>query len=1079
MPTKLSRYCEGVMEAAWLAAVILVPVFFNIYSSRIFEPDKIALLRSIALIVLGAWVVKLIEERGIRWEKLEPEGSKLRYLIRFPLLAPVFALAVIYILATIFSVTPRVSLLGSYQRFQGAYTTLSYLIIFAALAVHLRRKTQLERLITIIVLTSLPISLYGVLQKYKIDPIPWGGDTSLRIAANMGNSIFVAAFLIMVFPLTVARIVDSFKAILRDEMGLVNHIIRATLYVFMATLQLIALYMSGSRGPALGWMAGSFFLFLLLARSWNKRWMTLSIISTAGVLAIFLFVFNLPGGPLEGLRSSPAIGRFGLLLDSQSNSALVRKYIWQGAADLVAPHDPLEYPNGKQDVFNIVRPIIGYGPESMYVAYNPFYIPELAQVEKRNASPDRSHNETWDSLVITGFLGIFVYLALFISIFYYGFKWIGLIQSKRHKYLYLAVVLGAGILGAVGLGLWRGVEYFGVGLPFGILIGLFVYITIEALAGSYDPPQSSGEGTRSLVLIVLIAAIISHFVEINFGIAIASTRMYFWVYSGLLVTVGYILPVYRVFETGVVQLEQQQGNNEADKRAKYQSMKKKRRSRTPVVSVGQRNSLSLNTAFSTSLIISILVAALGYNYLNNPGGSVSLFEIIWSSVSRLPNQNWSYSLGILGLILFTWIAAVLVISSERVMEHPGESWWKIIVATLGASMVFILIFWIWHAGRLASIARNTASDLDGVLQQVARYESLLTSFYIYIILLIFLLGLFLSQRWAVHARRVTFPGLASGLILISMVLGATAYTNLQVIQADIVFKLAEPFARTGQWPVAIRIYERANQLAPNEDYYYLFLGRAYLEYAKVLSEPTEREGLIQQAELDLRKAQSINPLNTDHTANLGRLFNLWASFSADPGIRAEKGERASEFFSRAVKLSPNNARLWDEWALLYLNILQLPDEAYPLLLKSLEVDPEYHWTYGILGDFYIRQSQQSDDPEFMDSALREAAKNYAKALELPTPGEPQADFSYAIALGGAYTQLEQFKGAIDVYTTALQIAPTGVEIWRIEEAIASLYLELNDYSNALIHAQNASDLAPADQKDRLRSFMEQIKQLQS
>ena len=47
------------MEAAWLAAVMLVPLFFNIYSSRIFEPDKLTLLRSLALVILAAWLVKL------------------------------------------------------------------------------------------------------------------------------------------------------------------------------------------------------------------------------------------------------------------------------------------------------------------------------------------------------------------------------------------------------------------------------------------------------------------------------------------------------------------------------------------------------------------------------------------------------------------------------------------------------------------------------------------------------------------------------------------------------------------------------------------------------------------------------------------------------------------------------------------------------------------------------------------------------------------------------------------------------------------------------------------------------------
>ena len=36
---------------------------------------------------------------------------------------------------------------------------------------------------------------------------------------------------------------------------------------------------------------------------------------------------------------------------------------------------------------------------------NRFYPPDLAHVEARNASPDRSHNETFDSLAITGLLG--------------------------------------------------------------------------------------------------------------------------------------------------------------------------------------------------------------------------------------------------------------------------------------------------------------------------------------------------------------------------------------------------------------------------------------------------------------------------------------------------------------------------------------------------------------------------------------------------------------------------------------------------------------------------------------------------
>ena len=45
-----------------------------------------------------------------------------------------------------------------------------------------------------------------------------------------------------------------------------------------------------------------------------------------------------------------------------------------------------------------------------------------------------------------------------------------------------------------------------------------------------------------LFLIVLLSAIIAHFVEINFGIAISVTRTYFWIYTALLLLLGYRLP---------------------------------------------------------------------------------------------------------------------------------------------------------------------------------------------------------------------------------------------------------------------------------------------------------------------------------------------------------------------------------------------------------------------------------------------------------------------------------------------------------------------------------------------------------
>ena len=164
MTSKLSRLCEAFIEAGWLAALIVVPLFFNVHSSRVFEPDKISLMRSIALLMAAAWLVKVINDgfwraearSGDRPEQGETETrpSLWRRIISTPLVLPTLLLVLAYLISTVFSLTPRISLLGSYQRLQGTYTTLSYILIFFMVLGHLRRPAQWRRLAYVIILTS-------------------------------------------------------------------------------------------------------------------------------------------------------------------------------------------------------------------------------------------------------------------------------------------------------------------------------------------------------------------------------------------------------------------------------------------------------------------------------------------------------------------------------------------------------------------------------------------------------------------------------------------------------------------------------------------------------------------------------------------------------------------------------------------------------------------------------------------------------------------------------------------------------------------------------------------------------------
>jgi tetratricopeptide (TPR) repeat protein len=1092
MPTKLGRFCLGVMEAAWLAALTIIPIFFDIYSSRIFEPDKITILRSLALLTVAAWAIKLIDEGGIKWKTSNNNKSLLGFLWHYPLLAPIIGLVIVYSISTIFSVTPSISFFGSWQRLQGTYTAFSYLVIFFSILVNLRKREQINRLVTTVILASLPVSLYGLLQRFQIDPIPWGGNVSTRIAANMGNSIFVSAYLIMVFPLTIYRIVDAFKAILSEPETATTtgnssrNVVRATIYFFIAAFELIAIFMSGSRGPMLGLMAGIYFMVLLFSIYWRKRWLTLTTILLAVLGAVFLAVFNMNNGPLEALRTSSAIGRFGNLLNSESNSALVRQYIWEGTVKLVSIHEPLKFPDGSSDKYNLLRPIIGYGPETMYVAYNQFYQPELGQVEKRNASPDRSHNETWDSIVITGVSGLLIYLAIFSSVFYFGLKWQGLVTTKRNRLFFFVCLFAGGIIGAITLIILKGVEFFGVGLPFGMVIGVILYITISALFSFPKDDNAIQQNTYMPLMIVLFSSIVAHFIEINFGIAIVATRTLFWTYSGLIIVLGFVLP-------GLMQTETQ--DVAAASSVQTQASPVPRKKDNPSAGRVRRNSQPykrplfgdqpewLRSTCIGAAIIGIILATLGFDYLTNSSRTTNILKIISDSLTRLPNKENAMSLGILILIIITWIAGILLFATETGEKDENKIWVNK-VWIMGAISAFIgALYWIFHAISLALLASASITTQSELLVQVNNIGSVLTKYYVYMFIILFLFAFLLPGDWP--SRGITSSVYSSLLAPIALILVflATAVSNLKVIDADITFKMAEPFTKNSRWEIATLLYQQSTHLTPREDHYYLFLGRSYLEQAKVTDATADQDQLIIKAEDDLKVAQSINPLNTDHTANLARLYSWWAGEASATSTRNERSKKASDYYATALTLSPNNSTLWDEWAVLSMQLLNDPNQALAKLNHALSLDPKYSFTQGLLGDFYLKTANAEKDVASKDQDLKTAANYYRAAVEMSKPTDSVSKSSYLISLGNVLTlsanvdpqniDTGEILQAISALQQSITAGVTANDLWKVQQAIARLYLQIGDKSNAQFYANQALQSAPDTAINQIQDLITQ------
>jgi tetratricopeptide (TPR) repeat protein len=483
------------------------------------------------------------------------------------------------------------------------------------------------------------------------------------------------------------------------------------------------------------------------------------------------------------------------------------------------------------------------------------------------------------------------------------------------------------------------------------------------------------------------------------------------------------------------------------------------------------------------LMVGVVLMTLGYLYISNLSRSTSALALIWNSLTSLTAGGARTSYGLLALVLTTWLLGCLLFASEsytiwqaRRTGADTAVWGKTILAALGISMLVALLFWIWHAAGLAGLNRSAATTIEQVMGQVRSSEHILTRYYIGLLALVFILGYFVIANWPANALRWQAFSLATALAVLLVAFSMAAYTNLRVIQADISFKTAEIFARPGSWPAAIEIYDRARDLAPSEDYYYLFLGRAYLEHAKTLQNPVERENLIDQASQDLIQAQRINPLNTDHTANLARLYSLWTTYTENPTLQAQRAEKADDYFAQAASLSPNNARLWDEWAVHKLNAMDDPQGGYERLQRALEIDPYYDWTYALLADYLARfaSNEPGVTPEKRLEIMQQAADYYLQALERVDEANIQSRYGYLIAYGGVMAQMGLPDKAIQVYEQALQEWPDHPEGWRLTGALGQLYAQVGQVERALAYAQQALEAAPVDQRGQIEALIEQL-----
>lgn len=1015
LSTRLGIACERVIEAGWLGALVVTPLLFNVHSSNVFDVDKTAALRAIALLILLAWALRQLEA----W--LVPNGrldTTTRGLGSVPPTAVARRWALLGLivlgtqsLATVTSIAPHLSLWGSIHRHQGLLTTGAYFVVFLALLRFLRTREQAERLVTTALLASLPVSLYGILQHFGVDPIPWTANAPGRVASTMGNPIFAAAFLIMAVPLTLYRHLESGMEVGERELqgtrtvlvvGSVATVLlqvaawrlgpmtgcltalttlgiwcaeglllgrplapflRVGVYSVLLSTQLACLLLSQSRGPWFGLAAGlGFFGILWTVSRARWRW-TAAILVSGVVVALAIGWINVAESRFPGLHQVPYVGRLTRLPETSGG---VRLLIWDTATRLMAS-DPS-------------RALVGYGPETMGLAVLPHVPPVLGQIGQRGATVDRAHNDTLDVLVTTGLVGVAARLLLLAVLFTWVLRCLGLLRTWHNRHWFPGYFLGGGLAAAVLAGAldqsWR---VAGAAVIPGALVATVAYVCTRRFRGDGSHRVSQRDASLDLLTIALLSAIVAHLVEIQFGFGVTATRTYFWTFVAVVV----LAPLFR------------------------------RRRRAP----SEDPSLTTGPIVAASVLASLVLVTLLYTFLTASIPTASLPFLMW-------------------MFGITWgLGGLLWVSENRLAASTRRSLFQV-------CGIYIAVTLLSTAALVAVVV------YPGVHRLGVDVASTPLPYYAHVLVALLATAAALVMGERLPASTVAIPSALAAPLLIAAAFVLMRVSSVDVVRADIYYKQAL-VGMTREPASAAALARHAVTLGPPREVYQRALGQALLRQA-VQTDQTQDDDLWRQAEASFVAAGQLSPRDPENAGSLARLYEAWAEHTSDSRLKTERARRAIWWYSEAAARSPSNVLLWNELGAAHVRGKDY-ERAFQTYQRSSALDDRFVDTHLHIGDLHLLRGEW----DAAEQAYRQAlARN-------PDSVHGQTFQSLTARLADSVRHHER----------VLESDPHNLASLR---ALAALSHAAGDVDRALAYAGQALAIAPAGDRpgiERLITFL--------
>lgn len=416
-----------------------------------------------AVVIGVTWIWRMIAEK--------------RVIFRYTILAlPLGVFFITQLLSTLFSINVNTSIFGYYSRFHGGLlSTITYIFLYFAAVSNLERKDILP-LIKSAIFAAVGVALYAIPEHFGVSPSCvlitkeftakcWVQDVQTRVFATFGQPNWLAAYFLMIMPLTLwvwlIERKDHGASLLKQwwPIGALFLMVLATYYTrsrsgFVALLATTATLLIGFAFP--------------LVSTKLPRFPKLNAKQKLSPLLLLLIFFPLLIGAIAGTPYTPNAGevserllrKIGVIKNTPAQTETSAETEGQGVSPTVTT-TALE--NGGTDsgrIRSIVwqgafavwkrYPLLGSGVETFAYSYYRDRLQEHNLVSEWDFLYNKAHNEYLNALATTGALGLGALLLLLGSMATRLLQeWWKALKTNSIEDAWLPIVLGAGLISAV------------------------------------------------------------------------------------------------------------------------------------------------------------------------------------------------------------------------------------------------------------------------------------------------------------------------------------------------------------------------------------------------------------------------------------------------------------------------------------------------------------------------------------------------------------------------------------------------------------------------------------------------------